>query len=163
MSPPPRHSFVKRSKANNAARRQSRWTAMLHLTVRYASSKPMLATGEHQAALVEIPKQPGRARPSRCEAEDCCDARLQRIWECRDHDRRHRATAPHPQGTVQTGTSERSRPSCTCSLERGALGLKSAQPLNCISIQDILRHDRISSTAGCKYFHYAPLLYESRV
>src|SRR6267154_1763850 len=76
MSPPPRHSFVKRSKANNAARRQSRWTAMLHLTVRYASSKPMLATGEHQAALVEIPKQPGRARPSRCEAEDCCDARL---------------------------------------------------------------------------------------
>jgi hypothetical protein len=36
-------------------------------------------------------------------------------------------------------------------------------PLNCISIQDILRHDRISSTAGCKYFHYAPLLYESRV
>ena len=76
---------------------------------------------------------------------------------------RHRATTPHPQGTVQTGTSERSRPSCTCSLERGALGLKSAQPLNCISIQDILRHDRISSTAGCKYFHYAPLLYESRV
>ena len=76
---------------------------------------------------VEIPKQPGRARPSRCEAEDCCDARLQRIWECRDHDRRHRATAPHPQGTVQTGTSGRSRPSCTCSLERGALGLKSAQ------------------------------------
>jgi transposase-like protein len=86
-----------------------------------------LATGEHQTALVEIPKQPDRARPSRCEAEDCCDARLQRIWECRDHDRRHRATAPHPQGTVQTGTSGRSRPSCTCSLERGALGLKSAQ------------------------------------
>src|ERR1700730_9728054 len=127
MSPPPRHSFVKRSKANNAARRQSRWTAMLHLTVRYASSKPMAGSGEHQAALVEIPKQCERARQPRFETESCCDVRLQRIWECRDHDRRQRATAPHPQGTVQTGTSGRSRPSCTCSLERGALGLKSAQ------------------------------------
>jgi transposase-like protein len=34
---PPRRSFVKRSRANSAARRQSRWTATRHLTVRCAS------------------------------------------------------------------------------------------------------------------------------
>jgi transposase-like protein len=58
--------------------------------------------------LVEIPEQPDRAGPSGCEAEDCCDAQLQGIQECGDHDRRHRATAPHPQGTIRTGTSGRS-------------------------------------------------------
>jgi transposase-like protein len=30
---------------------------------------------------------------------------FQRIWECSDHDRRHRATAPHPERAVRTGTS----------------------------------------------------------
>src|SRR6201986_2338452 len=30
MSRPPKHSFVKRSKANGASRRPSRWTATLH-------------------------------------------------------------------------------------------------------------------------------------
>jgi transposase-like protein len=47
--------------------------------------------------------------------------------KCGDHDRRHRAATPHPQGTVRTATSRRSRPSCTCSLERGASGLNIAQ------------------------------------
>ena len=37
MSWPPRLSFVKRSKANSAARGQSHWTATLHLTVQCAS------------------------------------------------------------------------------------------------------------------------------
>jgi transposase-like protein len=37
MSRPPRRSFVKRSKTNSAARRQSRWTATRHLTVQCAS------------------------------------------------------------------------------------------------------------------------------
>jgi len=33
--------FRKAIKSQQRCRRQSRWTAMLHLTVRYASSKPM--------------------------------------------------------------------------------------------------------------------------
>jgi hypothetical protein len=49
------------------------------------------------------------------------------IEECGDHDRRYRAAAPHPKGTVRTGTSGRSRPSGTCSLERGTSGLNSAR------------------------------------
>jgi len=53
--------------------------------------------------------------------------RLQGLRECSNHDRRHRAAAPHPEGTVQTRTSGRPRPSGTCSLERGASGLKSAR------------------------------------
>jgi len=40
--------------------------------------KPLFSH-EHQAALVEIPEQPDRAGPSRCEAPHCCDARLQEI------------------------------------------------------------------------------------
>src|SRR6266478_365023 len=81
----------------------------------------------HETALVEIPEQPDRAGPSGREAAHRCDARLQGIQKCGDHDRRHRAATPHPQGTVRTATSRRSRPSCTCSLERGASGLNIAQ------------------------------------
>src|SRR6516225_3129450 len=55
------------------------------------------------------------------------DARLQAARKCGDHDRRHRAAAPHSEGTVQTATSRRSRSNCTCSLERGASGLNSAR------------------------------------
>ena len=66
-------------------------------------------------------------------------ARFQGIQECGDHDRRHRATAPHPEGTVRTGTSGRSRPSGACSLERGAWRLKSARR----------RRERLPVTAIC--------------
>src|SRR5438128_6709980 len=81
----------------------------------------------HEAALVEIPQQPDRAGPSGREAAHRCDARLQGVQEGGDHDRRHRAAAPHPEGTVRTGTSGRSRPRGACSLERRACGLKSAR------------------------------------
>jgi hypothetical protein len=61
------------------------------------------------------------------------------VQECGDHDRRHRAHASHPQGAVRTGASRRSRPSCACSLERGAWGLKSARR----------RRERLLVTAIC--------------
>src|SRR5712692_5096983 len=49
------------------------------------------------------------------------------------------ADASHPQGTVRTGASGRSRPSCACSLERGAWGLTSARR----------RRERLLMTAIC--------------
>ena len=48
----------------------------------------------------------------------------------RNDDRRHRVAASHSEGTVPTGTSRRSRSSCTCSLERGPSGLNFAPRRN---------------------------------
>ena len=44
-----------------------------------------------------------------------------------DHDRRHRTDAPHPQGTVRTGTSGCSRSTCACSARMPCSSLKSPQ------------------------------------
>ena len=43
-------------------------------------------------------------------AAHCRDTRRQGVRKCGDRDRRHRAAAPHPQGTVRTAKSRRPRP-----------------------------------------------------
>src|SRR5467141_2374203 len=86
--PADNHAGRLRRIAPCGARAESRW----------------LAARKHDAALVEIPEQPDRAGPSGREAAHCCNARLQGIQECGDHDRWHRATAAHPEGTVRTET-----------------------------------------------------------
>jgi hypothetical protein len=59
------------------------------------------------------------------EAARRCDARLQGLRECGNHDRRHEAAAPHPEGAVQTRTS--GRPSRAApAVWNAVLGLKSA-------------------------------------
>ncbi|PRX19688.1 DDE superfamily endonuclease [Paraburkholderia sp. BL18I3N2] len=42
-----------------------------------------------------------RAGPSKYQVQNECDARLQTIQECHDHDFRHRIDASHSQGAVQ--------------------------------------------------------------
>ena len=45
------------------------------------------------------------AGPSKREATHRCDAWPQAVPQCGDHNRRHRADAPHPQGAVRVTTS----------------------------------------------------------
>ena len=127
MSRPPRRSSAKRSKASSAAPqtitldgyaasrravRELKADGSLPADTKLRSSKYLnnLIEQDHRGVKQRIAVMLGSG-----------------VQECGDHDRRHRAGAPHPQGTVRTGPSGRSRRSCACSLERGAWGLKSAR------------------------------------
>jgi transposase-like protein len=88
-----------------------------------AEGRGALARG-YAGAFVEVPEQPDRTRPPKHQTAHRPNARLQAVQERGDHDRRHRADAPHPQGPVRCRLSWQARPSCARSLERSACSLK---------------------------------------
>src|ERR1700730_10584569 len=106
MSRPPKYPFVKRSKGQPRCPQTIRQDgyAAPRRAVREQKADGSLPADAKLRSSRYLNNRIERGLSGR-EAAHCRDARLQGLRECSNHDRRHRAAAPHPEGTVQTRSS----------------------------------------------------------